>query len=108
MYFYYGIKNSTLEMQEEKPLELKIPEDRMNNLLPPDQMQQQQQYTAQQPYVDPQQQYMTTQMEDPYAGSYAGSYAPPTDGYSQQTSSSNPLFVPHVDPLAEDPWSKYD
>lgn len=93
-------------MQEEKPLELKIPEDRMNNLCPPDQMQQQQ-YADQQQYVDPQQQYMTTQLEDPYAGSYAESYAPPTDGYSQQTT-SKPLFVQNVDPLAEDPWSKYD
>ena len=96
MYFYYGIKNSTLELQEEKPLELKIPEDRMNNLYPPDQMQQL-------PDQQQQQQYMTTQMDDPYAGSYA----PPTDAYSQQTT-SNALFVQNVDPLAEDPWSKYD
>lgn len=109
MYFYYGIKNSSLEIHEEKPLELKIPEDRMNNLVPPDQMQQQQYADPQQQYVDPQQQqqYMTTEMVDPYAGSYAGSYAPPTDGYSQQTT-SKPLFVPNVDPLAEDPWSKYN
>lgn len=95
MYFYYGIKNSSLEVQEERPLELKIPEDRANNLCPPDQMQHMQ--------MQQQEQYMTTQMEDPYAGSYA----PTSNDYSQQPS-SNTFFQQQPDPLAEDPWSKYD
>lgn len=105
MYFHYGIKNSTLEMQEEKPLELKIPEDRVNNLCPPDQMQLQHQEQQQQ------QQYMTTEMEDPYAQS---SWDAPSNDYAQQPAAygqqptSNAFFTQVPDPLAEDPWSKYN
>lgn len=100
MYFYYGIKNSSLELQADKPLELKIPEDRVNNLAPPDEHMQQGQ------------QYMTTGMEDPYAPATDG-YAHEPDMYAQQPNvyaqPANSTFLPQQpDPLAEDPWSKYN
>lgn len=100
MYFQYGIKNSSLQLHEEPPLELKIPEDRANDSYPPDQMQMQQQ-----------QQYMATDSVDPYAQASDG-YAYTADPYGQQAGgygehTSNAYFAQQPDPLAEDPWSKH-
>ncbi|XP_035228563.1 probable cationic amino acid transporter [Stegodyphus dumicola] len=75
MYFWYGIKNSSLELQTDMPLELKIPQERMNDLCPPGN------------------QYMATEdtgLVDTYAPTTTNGYVAPPD------------------PLAEDPWSKYD
>ncbi|GBO31594.1 hypothetical protein AVEN_70336-1 [Araneus ventricosus] len=94
MYFWYGIKNSSLELETDKPLELKIPQDRANNLVPPDN------------------QYMMAGVgtgEVVEEVGYAESYAAPThNGYVAQPDplAADPWSQP--DPLAADPWSKYD
>ncbi|GFS51289.1 probable cationic amino acid transporter [Trichonephila inaurata madagascariensis] len=87
MYFWYGIKNSSLECQTDKPLELKIPQDRVNNLCPPDN------------------QYMMAEAGDVVEESYA---QPTHNGYVAQPDplAADPWSQP--DPLAEDPWAKYD
>ncbi|KAF8770416.1 putative cationic amino acid transporter like protein [Argiope bruennichi] len=94
MYFWYGIKNSSLEMETDKPLELKIPQDRADNLCPPDN------------------QYMmagagTGEVVEEVG--YAETYAAPThNGYVAQPDplAADPWSQP--DPLAENPWSKYN
>ncbi|XP_015912315.3 solute carrier family 7 member 14 [Parasteatoda tepidariorum] len=90
MYFYYGIKNSSLEIHTDKPLELQIPEERMQNLAAPDNSQQQQYMLQQQ-----QQQHQTYDYQEE-------SYDVPT------TTTGNGYFNPIPDPLEEDPWSKFD
>ncbi|XP_054720928.1 probable cationic amino acid transporter [Uloborus diversus] len=95
MYFRYGIKNSSLELHEDRPVELKIPEDRMNNLYP-----QENQYVAapgnQYAAVDDNQ-YMES---DPYGA--------PVDPFYSTAPPTRSAFVEQPDPLAEDPWAKYN
>ncbi|GIY09327.1 probable cationic amino acid transporter [Caerostris darwini] len=90
MYFWYGIKNSSLELQTDKPLELKIPQDRVqNNLCPPDNNQ----------YM------MAGGGNEVIEESYV---EPAYNGYVAQPDplSADPWSQP--DPLAEDPWAKYN
>lgn len=97
MYFWYGIKNSSLEVQTEKPLELTIPQDRLNTLVPPDANQQ---YMMAAPGGDVGGE-ATWQEEEQYAPPTNNGYVNPHDHLA-----STPWV--QGDPLAEDPWSKYD
>ncbi|KAG8188522.1 hypothetical protein JTE90_004761 [Oedothorax gibbosus] len=98
MYFWYGIKNSSLEVQAEKPLELQIPQDRQDN----------QMYAP-----NPNQQYYAQADVGNVAGSDTWqeeeSYAAPPSNNGYVNPHHDPLASdPWSDPLATDPWSKYD